>query len=81
MTIRLRSVSTSPVTLGLWVFVTSQWMVLIDYFHVKLHSGCSRGPGSATGIIVVLHFLYVGMYLCISVLGVGWMYRRHSEDV
>ena len=41
-------------------------MIVIDYLHVVLHSGCSRGPGSATGIIVIIHFLYVYMYLSVS---------------
>ena len=52
---------------------------------MERHSGCSRGPGSATEIIVVIHFLYVYMYLCVSVQplghGVGWVCIRRSEDV
>ena len=86
MTIRFRGGSRSPVTPGIWVFVTSQWMIVIDYLHVVLHSGCSRGPGSATGIIVIIHFLYVYMYPSVSVqppgtggrLGVHRTFRRRS---
>ena len=59
-------------------------MTAIDYLHVELHSGCSGGPGSATGIIAIIHFLYVYMYqsLCNPLAqGVGWLYIGRSEDV
>ena len=61
-------------------------MIVIDYLYVELHSGCSGGPGSATGVIAIIHFLYVYMYLSVSVqptctggrLGVHKTFRRRS---
>ena len=49
MTIRLIGGSRFPVTPGIWVFVTSQWLIVIDHTHVELHADCSEDPGSATG--------------------------------
>ena len=61
-------------------------LVVIDYLHVELRSGCFRGHGPATRIIAIIHFLYLYMYLCVSVpppetgdrLAVQKTFRRRS---
>ena len=42
-------------------------LVVIDYLHVELRSGCFRGHGPATRIIAIIHFLYLYIHLCVSV--------------
>ena len=61
-------------------------LVVIDYLHVELRSGCFRGHGPATRIIAIIHFLYLYMYLCVSApppetggrLAVQKTFRRRS---
>ena len=61
-------------------------LVVIDYLQVELRSGCFRGHGPATRIIAIIHFLYLYMYLCVSVpppetgdrLAVQKTFRRRS---
>ena len=61
-------------------------LVVIDYLQVELRSGCFRGHGPATRIIAIIPFLYLYMYLCVSVpppetgdrLAVQKTFRRRS---
>ena len=66
--ITFRDGSSSHVTPGKWVFVAivNDWYLWTIYTG-KLHSECSRDPGSTTKIIIIIQFLYVYMYLCFSV--------------
>ena len=85
MTIRLRGGSMSPVTPGIWVFSTSQWMIIIDCLHVELVSV----PGVLDlqlGLMLLYTFcMYICNYvsLCSPVgtgdrLSVHKTFRRHS---
>ena len=82
VTITFRVRSTSPVTPGMGVFVK----IVIDSYRLFAHDPeCSRSPESATWIIVIIHLLYVYMYLYLCATPwaqeVGWVHIRRSEDV